>query len=111
MINFEDDLLKKIADNDSVLSYYKYEYERNLREYDFQETKDKICKVIDDIWDIEDKKYYLCKNYKNKEVVKHLIDLNHVIERYIDMIITKNNISEKEFIEIALKLGGSENND
>ncbi len=108
MINFEDDLLKKIADNDSALSYYKYEYEKSLHKYNIQEVEDKIVKVIKDIEDIEDKAYYLCKNYKNKKVIAKLFEFNNIVKEYTVMILEKNNIDENVFIEL---MKGDENND
>jgi hypothetical protein len=97
-------IIETAIKKDSLLYHFEYMNQQKIFLKDVDEMIQKMFSLIDNINCIDFKRYYLDKNYKNKDIIKELFKINNLVKQYTGMIIDRHGIDKKEFINTVLNL-------
>jgi len=90
-------IIEKAIKKDDVINAGLLKIDKEKHKEYIEKVMNKVCSIMYDLKEIEEK-YYLIESYKNKKIIQQLDDLNKVIQGYINVILEKNNIKDKESV-------------
>lgn len=107
-ITLEDSkkIIETAIKKDHLLYHFIYTNQQKIFLRDVDEMIQKMDSLIENINCIDFKRYYLDKDYKNKDIIKELFKINNLVKQYTEMIIDRHGIDKKEFINTVLNLSG-----